>query len=131
MKRLSHMTARTLGWPAGRRCGVRSKPKGVKPDLLDAKELAVEVDLSDLAGGLELDEDLFAGGGGGEGEGLPRPGAAAPLDLLATVAGRGPVVEGIGVVVGVRGGNGGPSGVVEGGRRGAGGISFEECANRD
>jgi len=91
-----------------------------------AEQPAVQVNLGDLTHGLELDEHLLALPAGRGGEGFPIPGAAAPLLLLAAVAGQRPVVEGVGVVVGVRGGYGGPRGVVETWRLSAGRVGLHE-----
>jgi hypothetical protein len=68
--------------------------EGREARLRDAEQFAVEVNLRDLACGLELDENFFALPRAGRGEGFAVPRAAAPLDLLAAVAGRRPVVEG-------------------------------------
>ena len=102
------------------------QPEGREARLADAQERAVQVHLGHLAHGLELEEDLPAPIGGGEHERLAVPGAPAPLVPLAAMPRQRPVVEGVDVVVGVRGGDGVPGTVVERDRGGAGGVGLGE-----
>ena len=102
-----------IGSPVGFQVWRQIEPEGRKARLADAEQPSVEVHLGHLANRLELDVDLLTAERLGQGERLAIPGAAAPLVLLAPVARDRPVVEGIDVVVRVRGRDAGPILVVE------------------
>ena len=84
--------------------------------LVEADRIAVEEDVAGLAHSLELEEDAMAGGQGGEPEVLAIPGEALVGAAVAAAVGD-ELAEAVDVVEAVRRGDGGPFGVVEGGRR--------------
>jgi len=93
--------------------------------LVEADLLAVEVDVAGLAHAFEFEEDAVAGEVGGEFEvfAVPRE-AFVGAAITAAMGDEG--AEGIDIVEAVRGGDGGPLGIVECEAFGAGDVFLEE-----
>jgi len=106
------------------------KTEGAEAGFANAEQLAVKINLGDLASCLELDKNFFTGASGGEGECFSIPRASAPLDLFAAMARGRPIIESVGIVLRVRRRNRSPSRVVVGRGGRSGGISFEETPIR-
>ena len=88
--------------------------------------MSVEINLGYLAHGFEFDKDLATLPGVGRRESFSIPSPTAPLGLLTAMTGQGPIIKGIGIVVGVRRGDGGPGGIIKTGSGRTRGICLDK-----
>ena len=95
--------------------------------LRDTEFGSVQINFRDLPRCFEFDENFLPVPPRRRSEGLPIPHAATPLELLAAMTGRGPMVEGIRVVASVRRRDDGPCVVIEVRRLRASGIGLREA----